>query len=335
MSSRSTRPDRPIRRVPDPTAGVGTGRTSGDSSVVRCGIFAIRAEVASGVRIGISYNTAFHGLDPERILAIARHAELCGFESFSLPEHIAFYPGASLSGIEVDPTTAVADPLECLSFVAAGTERLLLGTGVLLVPYHHPVLLAKRLATIDVLSGGRMRLLTIGLGSLRGEAEAFGVDFDRRGRYADEAIDVLRLLWSGDETGVDFDGEMYAFTNLCSYPKPYDARPLPIHVGGSSRAAARRAGLRGDGYFPGGMLPPAERLAQLEVMRTAAREAGRDPAELAYTRWGSPTMDAESVRKRAEQGITRLVVPVSAVDLDDQRAELSALAERVGLDAPS
>ena len=142
----------------------------------------------------------------------------------------------------------VADPLECLAFVAAATERILLGTGVLLLPYHQPVVLAKRLATLDVLSKGRMRLLTVGVGALPGEAMAGGVDFATRGRRADEAIDVLRLLWDGDENGVSFDGEFFSFTRLCSFPKPLDR--LPIHVGGSSPAAARRAGLRGDGYFP-------------------------------------------------------------------------------------
>ncbi len=130
------------------------------------------------------------------------------------------------------PSLAVADPLECLSFVAARTERILLGTGVLLLPYHHPVVLAKRLATIDVLAQGRMRLLTIGLGVLPGEAQAIDVDFATRGRRADEAIDVLRLLWAGDEAGVSFDGEFFAFENMCSFPKPCNARHFRFTSGG-------------------------------------------------------------------------------------------------------
>ncbi|MCI2421414.1 LLM class flavin-dependent oxidoreductase [Saccharopolyspora sp. K220] len=100
-----------------------------------------------------------------------------------------------------------------MSFVAAATERILLGTGVLLLPYHHPVTLAKRLATVDVLSKGRMRLLAIGVGALPGEASAVGVDFDSRGRRADEAIDVMRLLWGGDEEGVSFQGEFFTSTS--------------------------------------------------------------------------------------------------------------------------
>ena len=199
------------------------------------------------MKFGINYNTGYYGVDPDNMVAMARHAENCGFESFYVAEHIVLYPGAKAGAFEFPPSLAIANPLECLSFVAAATERILLGTGVLLVPYHHPVVLAKRLATIDVLSKGRMRLLTAGLGTLPGEAEAVGVDFAARGRRADEAIDVLRLLWAGDEEGVSFAGEFFSFQHMCSFPKPWHAKTLPVHVGGSSRAAARRAGLRGDG----------------------------------------------------------------------------------------
>ncbi|HXL90868.1 MAG TPA: LLM class flavin-dependent oxidoreductase [Streptosporangiaceae bacterium] len=132
-----------------------------------------------------------------------------------------------------------------------------------------------------------MRLLTVGVGALPGEAQAMGVDFTARGRRADEAIDGLRLLWAGDEHGVSYSGEFFSFTSLCSFPKPWNTTTLPVHVGGSSPAAARRAGRRGDGYFPGGRLTAAQRASQVELMRAAAAEAGRDPAALEYTRWGS------------------------------------------------
>jgi probable F420-dependent oxidoreductase len=228
------------------------------------------------MKFALMYNTGFLGTDPDQMIAVARHAEQCGFESFYTPEHIALYPGASVGPAVFPAATPIADPLECLAFVAAATERILLGTGVLLLPYHQPVVLAKRLATLDVLSKGRMRLLTVGVGALPGEAMAGGVDFATRGRRADEAIDVLRLLWDGDENGVSFDGAFYSFTGLCSFPKPLGR--LPIHVGGSSPAAARRAGLRGDGYFPGGGLTEAERAAQVDLMLQTARAAGRAPA---------------------------------------------------------
>ena len=275
------------------------------------------------------YNTASHGVDPDAMIAVARHAEDCGFESFYVPEHVALYPGASFGGTDFPPGLPIADPLECLAFVAAATERILLGTGVLLLPYHQPVVLAKRLATIDLLSKGRMRLFSVGVGSLPGEAAAVGVDFTTRGRRADEAIDALRLLWAGDENGVSFDGEFYSFTAACSFPKP--SRALPVHVGGSSRAAARRAGLRGDGYFPGGGLTDAERASQIELMRATARDAGRDPGALEVTRWGSIDMTAADVAQHAALGVDRLVVAPASSDLAEQRAQLSALAARLAL----
>jgi probable F420-dependent oxidoreductase len=249
-----------------------------------------------------------------------------------MSEHIVMYPGAALPGyVPLSPDLAVADPLECLAYIAAATSTLLLGTAVLLLPYHHPVVLAKQLATLDVLSRGRMSLLRIGLGVLPGEAAAVGVDFTTRGRRADEAIDVLRLLWSGDAAGVSFQGEFFSLTAACSFPKPHDGRVLPVHVGGSSLAAARRAGRRGDGYFPGGRLTPEQRAGQVTVMRAEAATAGRDPAALEYTRWGQIDMTADEAQAQASQGVTRLVVGPGSTELAGMQAEISSFARRLGL----
>ncbi|MDA0631934.1 TIGR03619 family F420-dependent LLM class oxidoreductase [Nonomuraea sp. MCN248] len=282
------------------------------------------------MKFAISYSTA-DGVDPDKLVAYAQHAEDCGFEGLYLPEHIVLYPGAALGPFEFPPALPYPDPLDCLGFVAAATERILLGTAVLLLPYHHPVILAKRLATIDVLSKGRMRLLTVGLGTLPGEARAVGVDFGTRGRRADEAIDVLRLLWEGGEEGVSFAGEFFSFDEVTSYPKPHGVTHLPIHVGGASQAAARRAGRRGDGYFPGGALTPEERAIQLDLARAAAVAAGRDPGALEYTRWGSIDMSAERVDTFAAQGVTRIVVSPAATEPERQRDEMSAFAETFAL----
>lgn len=285
------------------------------------------------MRFAVNYSTPYYGVDPDKIVGYAQHAEACGFEALYVPEHVVLYRGATVGGIDIPPSLPYADPLDLLTFVAGATDRLLLGTGVLVLPYHHPVTLAKRLATIDVLSKGRMRLLTVGLGGLPGEARAMGIDFGTRGRRADEAIDVLRLLWAGGEEGVSFHGEFFDFDGLCSFPKPYRADRLPIHVGGSSRAAARRAGLRGDGYFPGGALLPDERARQLELARSVAREAGRDPDALEYTRWASTELTPERLAAFTAQGVTRVVVGATSDDPAAQRDELSAFAERFRLRA--
>lgn len=283
------------------------------------------------MKFGIAWNTGYYGVEGHQMATVARHAEEVGFESFYLAEHVVLYPGASVGPFEFPPATPIADPLECLTYVAASTEHLLLGTAVLLLPYHHPVVLTKRLSTLDVLSRGRLQLLTVGVGVLPGEAAATGVDFHTRGRRADEAIDVLRLLWAGGEEGVSIDGEFFSFDKICSYPKPYERTTLPIHIGGSSRAAARRAGRRGDGYFPGGRLSVAERAEQLELMRSTATENGRDPEALEYTRWGNIGMTADDVAARAAEGVTRLVLSPGATELDDQLAELDAFAQRLDL----
>jgi alkanesulfonate monooxygenase SsuD/methylene tetrahydromethanopterin reductase-like flavin-dependent oxidoreductase (luciferase family) len=266
------------------------------------------------LKFGITYHSGYFGVDPDNMVASAKHAEDAGFESFYLPEHIVLYPGAMVGSIVIDPSLPFLDPLACLGFVAAATERIVLGTAVLQLPYHHPVILAKRLATLDVLSKGRMRLLTVGLGSLPGEA-----------------IDILRILWAGDKTGVSYQGEFFRFTSLVSFPKPHHARTLPIHVGGSTRAAARRAGLRGDGYFPGGRIGSQERALQIELMRTTAREAGRDAEKLEVTRWGSIEMSEEDLQDFKTAGTTRLVVSATELDPQAQREEISAFAQRLNL----
>jgi probable F420-dependent oxidoreductase len=281
------------------------------------------------MKFGLIYNTGVVGTDPANLKAVARHADDLGFESFYLPEHITLYPGARVGETELAPDLPIADPLECLTFVAASTSSILLGTGVLLLPFHHPVVLAKRLATLDTLSGGRMRLFTIGVSSLPGEAAAVGIDYATRGRRADEAMDVLRALWSGDATGTSFDGEFYSFQNVTSFPKPLQM--LPIHVGGSSAAAARRAGRRGDGFFAGGLLAPADRLAQIELMRETARAEGRDPGLLEYTRWGSINIEPGGVEAYSAQGVDRLVVGTTSTDPGEQLRQLEAFATRHGL----
>lgn len=283
------------------------------------------------MRFAISYSPHFHGLDPEVLVRYARDAEECGFEAIYLPEHIVLYPGAMIGQTPIPPALAIPDPLDTLAFVAAATSRILLGTGVLLLPYHHPVVLAKRLATIDVLSRGRMRLLTVGVGTLPGEAHATGVDFASRGRRADEAIDVLRLLWGGGEEGVSFHGEFFDFDDLTCYPKPHGVTHLPIHIGGSSRPAARRAGRRGDGWFAGGMLTPDERRAHLDLARASAVAAGRDPAALEVTRWGSIDMTPERVEALAAEGVTRVVVGASGEDAAERQAQMAAFAKRFDL----
>ena len=171
--------------------------------------------------------------------AFARHVEACGFESIVAVEHTVLatrydsvYPYDPSGRVELASDCPVPDPLDLLAFLAAHTDRLGLATGVLVLPNHHPVVLAKRAATVDALSGGRLRLC-VGVGWLREEIEACGTEFESRGRRADEQLAVLRALWDQQPDGVTHHGEFFEFANVVCSPKPV--------AGQTSSGAHRRA----------------------------------------------------------------------------------------------
>jgi probable F420-dependent oxidoreductase len=289
--------------------------------------FAVVAPVAAGV-------TA----DPVWMGEFARHLEACGFESIVAVEHTVLvtqytsvYPYDPSGRVELTPAGPVPDPLDLLAFLAGQTTTLGLATGVLVLPNHHPVVLAKRAATVDVLSGGRLRLC-VGVGWLREEVEACGVDFDTRGRRADEQIHVLRELWAEHPDGIGHHGEFFDFDHAMSYPKPVAAQGVPIHVGGHSRLAARRAGRLGDGFQPLGVAG-GELATLVEVMRVAAEEAGRDPDVLELSLGHLVTkVDADRAGRLAEVGAKRLVLAMPSVaDVGEAKDMLSACAQRLGL----
>ena len=294
---------------------------------------------ADSVRIGVllppgSGRTG----EPEWVLAFARRAEELGFAEISVVEHTVViagtastYPYAPSGRSPLADDCPLPDPLELLAFVAGATARLGLATGVLVLPNHHPVVLAKRLATLDRLSRGRLRVC-LGLGWMREEIEACGGDFDRRGKTADEAIEAMRALWRG-AGGVDFRGPTYAFEGAHSWPKPYRAEGVPLYVGGHSKAAARRAGRLGDGFQPLG-LAGDELAAALTVMREEARRAGRDPGEVELV-LGSTVerVDGQRIERARRLGATRLVLSFSddTPSLDGLLGQLTECADRIGL----
>jgi probable F420-dependent oxidoreductase len=196
------------------------------------------------------------------------------------------------------------DPLEWLTWIAASTEQVRLCPGVLILPQHNPLQLAKRLATLDQLSGGRA-MVGVGAGWLREEIEAFGVPFDQRGLVMDEYIKVLRALWSEGETA--YHGDYISFDGFASYPKPFRAKGIPIIVGGNSTAAAKRAGRIGDGFVP--LSVDSERLAPLlTVMRESADAAGKDADAIEITVRAVPEID--ECRRLIEQGASRFLMSV-------------------------
>ncbi len=269
--------------------------------------------------------------DPEWLVAFVRHAEAVGFESVYTAEHLVVpadyttpYPYAPSRRMLLPVDAAIPDPLELLAFCAAHTDRLRLGTGIVVLPLHNPVQLAKRAATVDVLSGGRL-ILGVGVGWLREEADAVGVPFDQRGARTDEAIAALRVLWAEDEPS--FSGRFWQFERACSYPKPL-ARKVPIHIGGHSRAAARRAGRLGDGFHPLGLDDDGLR-DRLAALRRAADAAGRDADVIELTLGGGLVdTDDEAIERARSFGAARMVLGTRERDIAKVRDQLSAFADR-------
>lgn len=276
--------------------------------------------------------------DPDWMVAFARHLEACGFESIVVVEHTVLltrydsvYPYDNSGRVGLASHCPIPDPLDLLAFLAGHTSSLGLATGVLVLPNHHPVVLAKRAATVDALSGGRLRLC-VGVGWLQEELAACDVDFESRGRRADEQLAVMRELWAQRPDGASFTGEFFDFENVMCYPKPFAAERLPIHIGGHSRAAARRAGRLGDGFQPLGVTGP--RLTGLiALMREEASAAGRDPAALELSLGHLVTkIDAERAAGLAEQGADRLVLAMPpTTDIEQAKDVLSACAQRLSL----
>lgn len=270
--------------------------------------------------------------DPDWMVAFARRAEHVGFESIYVVEHVVVpagyeqrYPYSDTGRMPLPDACPIPDPLELLAFLAAVTDEIILATGILVLPEHNALILAKRLATIDVLSKGRMRL-GIGVGWMREELEAVGIDFDTRGARTDELIDALRTVWSSDEAS--FQGDFVTFERAISKPAPVQAGGIPIHVGGHSPAAARRAGRVGNGFQPLGL--DGEALTErLELMRATAVAAGRDPEAIELSLGGLlDHTDADAIARAKDQGADRLVISTREGDLDTLLAQMTEFGER-------
>jgi probable F420-dependent oxidoreductase len=198
--------------------------------------------------------------DRAGVLDLSRRAESAGFDSIWAGDHISF-------------SVPIFESITLLSFVAAATTRVQLGTCVYLLPLRHPTITAKTAATLDVLSGGRL-LLGVGVGGeFPPEFEASGVPVNERGSRANEAIGVLRKLWSGD--GVSHEGRHFRFGPVTIEPKPLQAGGPPILVGGRKEPAFRRAGRLADGYISH-MCSPEMYRDNLDTIRRYATEAGRE-----------------------------------------------------------
>jgi probable F420-dependent oxidoreductase len=227
---------------------------------------------------------------PDNLVRFAERAEALGYDTVWLSDHIviptevkSFYPYHPSGQMPFNPAEPYWEPLTALSYVAGRTSRLRLGTSVLILPYRNPVVTAKTLATLDVLSHGRVTL-GAGVGWMEEEFKAIGLDtYPRRGAYSDECIRIFRELWTKDDPS--FAGEFHQFANVRCEPKPVQAGGIPIWVGGHTPPAIRRAGRLADGWQPlvqrpPADLPPAEMKEKIAQLRAFAEAAGRDPQRI-------------------------------------------------------
>ena len=274
--------------------------------------------------------------DPEGARRVARLAEAAGFDSVFAVEHVVWpenydsvYPYGASGRLPGNPSTKLPDPLIWLTWVAAATTRLRFMTAVMILPQRNPLVLAKEVATLDYLSGGRFEL-GIGVGWLKEEFEALGIPFERRGKRADEYVAAMRALWANDQAS--FAGEFVKFDKVSSNPKPV-AKSVPIIVGGHSEAAARRAGRLGDGFFPS-IGAQVDTMPLLDVVRRSAEAAGRDPAKVELI-LGCPgalpksgTDPCAAVEERIARGAGRLALPVTAF-MSDLETTLGRFGEEI------
>jgi probable F420-dependent oxidoreductase len=287
------------------------------------------------MRIGVSLLNNWGIEDVQALVGLASEAEDLGFDSVWVHDHV-FNVGHVFDRIGGKP---YYEPLTLLSFVAARTTRVRLGTSVLVLPYHNPIRLAKAAATLDVLSGGRL-ILGVGVGAIENEMQAMGTPFAERGAFTDEAIAVMRTLWSEDDPR--YDGKYSRFASMKFSPKPLQKPSIPIVIGGVSRLAIRRAARLGDGWQPIGLSPEALRqgVASLhEELRACGRDGAKVPVSIALSlapstprRHALGTEPAEVVRNAkafASVGVETLVISATTSDPREARAAMQMVAREV------
>lgn len=288
------------------------------------------------MKIGFSLLNNWGIGDVQALVDLAVRAEELGFDSVWVHDHV-FNVGHVLDRIGGKP---YYEPLTLLSYVAAKTRRVRLGTSVLVLPYHNPIRLAKTAATLDVLSGGRL-ILGVGVGSIEQETRALGSAFKERGAISDEAIAVMRALWTQEDP--HFEGKYSHFSGMKFAPKPLQKPSIPLVIGGVSRAAVRRAARLGDGWQPLGLAPEAlageiawlqeealgygRKLAQIPVSIALGLEApvtrrrfalGRDPAGI-----------LENAQAYAKLGVDTLVISANVSDPRQAQSALEMIAREV------
>jgi probable F420-dependent oxidoreductase len=232
------------------------------------------------MKLTVEFPSVSYRWGPEGIINLAQAVEQIGFDQLDMFDHVVMgYGTATRAAPMYPPQMPVMEAIVMLSFIAAATNRIGLGTEVLVLPQRNPTLTAKQVSTLDTLSGGRVRL-GVGVGWQESEYEALGEDFGNRGRRMDEAINLLRRYWS--EESVSANSQFYQFEAIAMEPKPPQGRKLPIWIGGSADATMKRVGELGDGWLATSQMRDAEVVASKSKILEYVEAAGRDVSAIGF-----------------------------------------------------
>jgi probable F420-dependent oxidoreductase len=272
---------------------------------------------------------------PDVIVKIAERAEALRFDSVFVTDHVVLpvsaarstYPYAASGQLPGGMEQDYLEPLSLLAYLARVTRRVRLGTSVLVIPYRNPVVTAKVLATIDIVSGGRV-ILGAGVGWLQEEFEALAAPpFAERGQVTNEYLQLMRACWT--KSPVNFTGRHYSLSEVYALPRPRQPRGIPIWIGGHTEAALRRVARLGDGWHPIGLRPPArleppEYAQKVEHLRAYARAAGRDPATITLS-FRAPMQVLPSRGRGAAPGTDRPLLQGTATQVIGDLRQYQAL----------
>ena len=294
------------------------------------------------MKIGVTIPNNWGVQDPKQVLAFGPLAENLGFDSVWVMDHL-FNTGYIRERLENKP---YYHPMSTLSYMAATTSKVILGTSVLVLPYHNPVELAKYAATLDQISNGRV-LLGVGVGAMTEEFNALGISMRDRGSLTNECIDIMKELWSSDLP--KYQSKRWDFSDLFFSPKPIQNN-IPIWVGGSSPGAIRRTALRGDGWHPTGVSPEDYALTKRQIIE-AATAADRNPSKIGWSTrvevevHGKPSSDRTAsrstipgdnpdmmtagIKSYEEAGVEHIILALNSGDVDTLKRLMETIAAKV------
>ena len=294
------------------------------------------------VQIGVTIPNNWGVADPKQVLSLGPEAEEMGYDSIWVMDHL-FNTGYIRERLEDKP---YYHPMAMLSYMSATTSRVILGTSVLVLPYHNPVELGKYAATLDQMSDGRV-VLGVGVGAMTEEFEALGIPMSQRGALTNESMNLMRELWS--TTKPEFHSRNWDFSDLYFSPKPAQSS-IPLWVGGSSRGALRRTARMGDGWHPTGLSPEDFAIGRAEIT-SIAESAGRDPAGITMSArievevHGGPSSQRAASRARlpgddmgalragleayGEAGVEHFVLALNSGDIAALRQLMATISEEV------